>query len=141
MAAAALLAVTLVPVLMGYFVRGRILPERKNPLSRLLVWGYRPLYPGGLALQGPYPGAGGAGAVRHGIPVPRPGAGALCSATRGIRVTGSSERLGTLFPIERIWAPNSCRPLYEGDLLYMPTTLPGVSVGQGAASCCSRPTS
>lgn len=43
MAAAAGLAITLVPVLMGYFIRGRILPEHRNPLSRLLIWLYRPL--------------------------------------------------------------------------------------------------
>lgn len=38
MAAAAILSITLVPVLMGYFVRGRILPERKNPLNRIVIW-------------------------------------------------------------------------------------------------------
>ena len=43
MAAAAGLAITLVPVLMGYFIRGRILPEHRNPLNRLLIWLYRPL--------------------------------------------------------------------------------------------------
>ena len=42
MAAAAILSVTLVPVLMGYFIRGRIIPERKNPLNRLCIWIYRP---------------------------------------------------------------------------------------------------
>jgi Cu(I)/Ag(I) efflux system membrane protein CusA/SilA len=43
MAAAAILAITLVPVLMGYFVRGKILSEKKNPLNRLLIAGYKPL--------------------------------------------------------------------------------------------------
>ena len=43
MAAAALLAVTLVPVLVGYWVRGRILPEDRNPISRFLTWAYRPI--------------------------------------------------------------------------------------------------
>ena len=43
MAGAALLSVTLVPVLMRLFVRGRIMPERKNPLNRFLIWIYRPL--------------------------------------------------------------------------------------------------
>ncbi len=43
MAAAAILAITLVPVLMGYFVRGKILSENKNPLNRLLIAGYKPL--------------------------------------------------------------------------------------------------
>jgi len=43
MAAAAGLSITLVPVLMGYFIRGKIRPEEKNPLNRLLVAGYRPV--------------------------------------------------------------------------------------------------
>jgi Cu(I)/Ag(I) efflux system membrane protein CusA/SilA len=43
MAAAAILAITLVPVLMGYFVRGKILPEHKNPINRMLIAGYRPI--------------------------------------------------------------------------------------------------
>ena len=42
MAGAALLSITLVPVLMMLFVRGRILPERRNPVNRLLIWFYRP---------------------------------------------------------------------------------------------------
>jgi len=46
MAASAGLAVTLVPVLMGYFIRGRIPREETNPLSRLLIWIYRPLLRG-----------------------------------------------------------------------------------------------
>ena len=44
MAAAAGLSVTLVPVLMGYFIRGRIIPESRNPIDRLMIAGYRPLY-------------------------------------------------------------------------------------------------
>ena len=43
MAAAAILAITLVPILMGYFVRGKIISEKKNPLNRLLIAGYKPL--------------------------------------------------------------------------------------------------
>ena len=49
MAAAAGLAVTLVPVLMGYFIRGRIPREETNPLNRFLIWGYRPLLTAVLA--------------------------------------------------------------------------------------------
>ncbi|TDL84372.1 efflux RND transporter permease subunit [Meridianimarinicoccus aquatilis] len=49
MAAAAILSITLVPVLMGYFVRGRILPERKNPLNRLVVLLYRPFLDAAIA--------------------------------------------------------------------------------------------
>ena len=43
MAGAALLSVTLVPVLMLYFIRGRIMPEQKNPVNRFLIWAYRPI--------------------------------------------------------------------------------------------------
>ena len=52
MAAAALLSVTLVPVLMVLFVRGRIIPEHKNPLNRFLIWIYRPVITGGAAREG-----------------------------------------------------------------------------------------
>jgi Cu(I)/Ag(I) efflux system membrane protein CusA/SilA len=52
MAAAAGLAITVVPVLMGYFIRGRIVPERKNPVNRLLIAAYRPFI--GLALARPW---------------------------------------------------------------------------------------
>ncbi len=48
MAAAALLSVTLVPALMILFIRGRIIPERKNPLNRFLIWIYRPIIAGVL---------------------------------------------------------------------------------------------
>jgi len=49
MAAAAILSITLVPVLMGYFIRGRILPERKNPLNRIIIWLYRPFLDAAVA--------------------------------------------------------------------------------------------
>ncbi|WP_108259896.1 efflux RND transporter permease subunit [Mangrovicoccus ximenensis] len=49
MAAACILSVTLVPILMGWFVRGRILPERKNPVNRLCIWAYRPFLDAAVA--------------------------------------------------------------------------------------------
>ncbi|MGJ8605097.1 MAG: efflux RND transporter permease subunit, partial [Marivita sp.] len=49
MAAAAILSITLVPVLIGYFIRGRIIPERKNPLNRLVIWIYRPFLDAAVA--------------------------------------------------------------------------------------------
>src|SRR3546814_17872942 len=48
MAAAALLSVTLVPALMVIFVRGRIVPEHRNPINRFLIWVYRPVIRGVL---------------------------------------------------------------------------------------------
>ena len=65
MAGGALLSVTLVPVLMLLFMRGRILPEQRNPINRVLIWLYRPVI--GAVLRAPaadHP-AGRAGAGRH----------------------------------------------------------------------------
>jgi len=97
MAAAAILAVTLIPVLTGYWVRGRILPEERNPVSRLLIWIYRPLLLLCLRLRWLVLAAAVAGLALTAIPY---------------------KRLGSEF----------MPPLWEGDLLYMPTTLPGVSI-------------
>ena len=51
MAAAALLSVTLVPVLMLLFVRGRIMPEHRNPVNRVLIWLYRPVIRAALRVK------------------------------------------------------------------------------------------
>ena len=101
MAAAAGLSVTLVPVLMGYMIRGRIPRERKNPLNRALIAGYRPLLAG--VLRAPWLVLGIA---------------ALIAASALIPI----QRVGTEF----------LPPLYEGDLLYMPSALPGLSPGKAA---------
>ena len=101
MAAAAGLAVTLVPVLMMLFVRGRIVPEHRNPVNRLLIACYRPFIV--LALRHPWP---------------------LVLVSILITVAGLTplRHLGTEFMPE----------LDEGDLMYMPTTLPSLSVGKAA---------
>lgn len=96
MAAAAGLAITLVPVLMGYFIRGRIRGESANPLARGIIWLYRP------AIRG---------VVNHPWLVTL--AALLLAATVIIPLRG----IGTEFMPE----------LDEGDLMYMPTTLPGLS--------------
>ncbi|MHB8877760.1 MAG: efflux RND transporter permease subunit [Myxococcaceae bacterium] len=97
MAAAALLSVTLVPVLMGYWIRGRIRPEEKNPVNRALIGAYHPVVRFVLA---------------HGKAV-------LIAALLIIALTAIPFlRLGSEF----------MPPLYEGDILYMPTTLPGISI-------------
>jgi Cu(I)/Ag(I) efflux system membrane protein CusA/SilA len=97
MAAAALLSVTLVPALMAIFVRGRIVPEHRNPINRFLIWIYRPLI---------------AGVLRAKTFVIL-----LALVTLGVTIW-PARQLGTEF------MPN----LNEGTLLYMPTTLPGISV-------------
>ena len=101
MAAAALLSVTLVPALMVIFVRGKIIPEHKNPINRFLIWIYRP--------------------VIHGVLRAKTLVILLALAVLAVTVW-PARQLGTEF------MPN----LDEGTLLYMPTTLPGISVTKGA---------
>ncbi|WP_372340426.1 efflux RND transporter permease subunit [Parvularcula sp. IMCC14364] len=96
MAFAALLSVTLVPVLMLWLLKGRIAPEEKNPLNRFFIAAYRPVLQ--LALKFKW------------LTV---GAAIFMMAT----VAWPVSRLGSEF----------MPALYEGELLYMPTTLPGVS--------------
>lgn len=97
MAAAAGLSITLVPVLMGYFIRGKVTPEHKNPINRLLIAVYRPL-------------------IHAVIGFPR----ATLALAGVILVVG-------LWPLSRLGS-EFMPPLDEGDLLYMPTTYPGISV-------------
>ncbi|MEE3338794.1 MAG: efflux RND transporter permease subunit [Candidatus Latescibacterota bacterium] len=122
MAAAALLAITIVPVLMGYLVRGRILPETRNPINRFLLWCYRPVITWVLRNK----------AVVTGASLLILGATVMPYQSWVLdRVDGdwrrTLERFEILFPYERIGS-EFMPPLYEGDLLYMPTTLPGVSI-------------
>lgn len=99
MAAAAILAVTLVPVLMGYFIRGKVLPEQRNPLNRSLVAGYMPL-------------------LRKVLHYPKT-----------TLLVAFLLLLSALWPLQRIGS-EFIPPLDEGDLMYMPTTYPGISVGK-----------
>jgi len=97
MAAAALLSLSLVPVLVGYCVRGRILPQDRNPVSRLLICVYRPALSFVLRFR----------------------SSALAVAFLALVVSFVPfSRLGSEF-MPRLW---------EGDLLYMPTTLPSISI-------------
>lgn len=99
MAAAALLSVTLVPVLMGFFVKGHIRPERANPLNRWAAALYRPLLRWALRWRMPVLGVAAALLVVTLIPL---------------------RRLGSEF----------MPPLREGSLMYMPNTLPNLSLTQ-----------
>jgi Cu(I)/Ag(I) efflux system membrane protein CusA/SilA len=99
MAAAAGLSITLVPVLMGYFIRGHITPEAKNPVDRVLIAAYRPLI--NIVLKAP-------GTI-------------LLTAVLLVAIgLWPASRLGTEFMPD----------LDEGDLLYMPSTFPAVSIGK-----------
>jgi Cu(I)/Ag(I) efflux system membrane protein CusA/SilA len=97
MAGAAFLAITIVPVLMGYLVRGKIRPEHKNPVNRFLVWIYHPIIK--LVLK----------------------------AKTLVLLLAVVVLVLTYIPWKRIGS-EFMPPLNEGDLLYMPTTLPGISI-------------
>ena len=99
MAASAILAITLVPVLMGYFIRGKILPEHKNPVNRLLTKAYLPV-------------------LKQVLEHPKK---TLMLAVLVLLVG--------LWPLDKIGS-EFIPPLDEGDLMYMPTTYPGISIGK-----------
>lgn len=99
MAAAAALSITLVPVLMGYFVRGKIRSEEENPINRGLIAIYRPVL------------------------------GAILKAPALMLIAAFLLMLSALWPMKHIGS-EFMPPLDEGDLMYMPTTLPGISVGK-----------
>ncbi len=99
MAAAGLLAITLVPVLMGYFIRGKIRHEQQNPINRLLVGAYQPILKG--VLQFP----------------------------KSTLLLACLLATTALYPLGKIGS-EFMPPLDEGDLMYMPTTYPGISIGK-----------
>ncbi|CAM3860654.1 MULTISPECIES: efflux RND transporter permease subunit [Pseudoalteromonas] len=99
MAASAGLAITLVPVLMGYFIRGKVISEQKNPVNRLLVNTYKPL---------------------------------LNTVLRFPKMTLVLALVVVIigfYPVNKIGS-EFIPPLDEGDLMYMPTTYPGLSIGK-----------
>ncbi len=101
MAGAALLSVTLVPVLMLLFIRGKVLPEAKNPVNRFLIWVYRPIIEGVLRWKKL----------------------TIVLAVLALAVSWyPASRLGSEF----------MPTLNEGSLLYMPASLPGMSITKAA---------
>jgi len=99
MAASAALAITLVPVLMGYFIRGKVLAEHKNPVNRFLTFIYLP-------------------ALKTVLRFPK----MTLVAALAVLALG-------VYPLDKIGS-EFIPPLDEGDLMYMPTTYPGISIGQ-----------
>ena len=97
MMGSALLAITIVPILMGYLIRGKIKPEQENPVNRFLIWIYHPMIKVVLRKKG----------------------AVLIAAVVILTLTW--------IPIKRMGS-EFMPPLNEGDLLYMPTTLPGISI-------------
>ncbi len=99
MAASAALAITLIPVLMGYFIRGKITPEHKNPVNRFLTFIYLPV---------------------------------LKTVLRFPKITLLSSLVVIvigIYPLDKMGS-EFIPPLDEGDIMYMPTTYPGISIGQ-----------
>ena len=126
MAAAALLSITVVPVLIGFCLKGRIVDADRNPLNRLLTRGYVPVLDWLLRHKAATLAA--AAAVMFVSLFPFRSAVVERFAERpGSLAHQALSRLQRLFPLEMIGS-EFMPPLYEGDLLYMPTTLPGVSV-------------
>jgi Cu(I)/Ag(I) efflux system membrane protein CusA/SilA len=122
MAAAALLSITLAPVLMGWFIRGRIPSEEKNPLNRLLIWIYNPLLD--FVVKWRWAVIFTAGVIIVWVFLPW-----NWMASRVLpegKVRDAAFSVGKLFPYQNIGS-EFMPPLYEGDLLYMPTTFPGIS--------------
>ena len=97
MAGAAILAITIVPVLIGYFVRGKIRKEEDNPITRLLVKIYHPIVD------------------------------FVMKRRWWVMAAALVIMLVTIIPFSKLGS-EFMPPLYEGDLLYMPTTLPGISI-------------
>ena len=126
MAASALLAITIVPVLMGFFIRGRIMPERKNPLSRLLIWVYRPVIEWVLRHKVAVLMLAGAVLFISVFPFHSQVVSRFADQPQSLKYR-ALVKLDPAFPLEKIGS-EFMPPLYEGDLLYMPTTLPGISV-------------
>ena len=124
MAAAALLSVTLAPVLMGFFIRGRLPAEEKNPLNRFLIWLYHPVIDWVIRWRWAVLLGAGALIVWVFLPWNRVVTNHLPEGDSALRRW--AERAGRLFPYQNIGS-EFMPPLYEGDLLYMPTTFPGIS--------------
>ncbi|MBW2318205.1 MAG: efflux RND transporter permease subunit [Deltaproteobacteria bacterium] len=97
MLGSSVLAITIVPILMGYLIRGKIRPEGKNPVNRVLIWIYHPIIKLVLKMK-------------------------MLVILLAVVVLGL-----TYIPWKKIGS-EFMPPLNEGDLLYMPTTLPGISI-------------
>ncbi len=122
MGTAALLSITLAPVLMGFFIRGRIPAEEKNPVNRLLIWLYHPLLDHMIRFRWIVIGAAAALVVWVFFPW---NAWVVNSLPEG-GARNFAAKFGKAFPYQSLGS-EFMPPLYEGDLLYMPTTFPGIS--------------
>ena len=122
MAAAAFLSIIIAPILMGLFIRGRIIPEDRNPLARLLVAIYHPLL--ALSLKLKYLVI--AVALLLIVWVFLPWNYLVVDKLPEGHSKELAMKAGKLFPFQNL-GNEFMPPLYEGDLLYMPTTMPGIA--------------
>ena len=122
MGAAALLSITLAPILMGFFIRGKIPAEEKNPINRFLIWLYHPVID--FVIKWRWSVIFSAAALIVWVFFP------WNSLVAKILPDGKAKEwafsVGKIFPYQNIGS-EYMPPLYEGDLLYMPTTFPGIS--------------
>ena len=125
MAAAALLSITLAPILMGYFIRGKMLPEEKNPLNRFLIWVYHPVID--FVIRWRWAVLTGAAAIV--VWVFFPWNWAVTNRLPDGNGKVLARKVGRLFPYQNLGS-EFMPPLYEGDLLYMPSTFPGLGATQ-----------
>ena len=122
MAAAALLSITLAPVLMGFFIRGKIPAEEKNPINRLLIWFYHPVIDWVIKWRKSIITL----AVLAVVWVFFPWNQLVTSRLADGPAEQFAEKAGRFFPYQNLGS-EFMPPLNEGDLLYMPTTFPGIS--------------
>ncbi len=122
MAAAALLSITLAPILMGFFIRGKIPAEEKNPINRFLIWLYHPLLD--LVIRFRWAVIIGAAVLVGWVFLPWD-AWVVNRLPEG-SLKNLAAKASPAFPYQNIGS-EFMPPLYEGDLLYMPTTFPGLS--------------
>jgi len=122
MAAAALLSITLAPVLMGWFIRGRIPKEESNPFNRPLLWLYKPVVDFAINRRKLVLAA----SIVMVAWVFFPWNAIVARVLPHGRVQDSAFKAGAVFPYQNVGS-EFMPPLYEGDLLYMPTTFPGIS--------------
>ncbi len=122
MGAAAILSLTLAPILMGLFIRGRIPAEERNPLNRLFIWLYHPVVD--FVIKWRWPTILIAGAVIVWVFLPWNWLAARWLPEGPVREWAF--RAGRFFPYQNLGS-EFMPPLYEGDLLYMPTTFPGLA--------------
>src|SRR5882724_3288332 len=122
MAAAALLSITLAPILMGWFIRGKIPKEEKNPINRFLIWMYHPVI--NFVVKWRWQVIICASALIVWVFMPWNWLAARVLPQGAAR--DAAFQVGKLFPYQNIGS-EFMPPLDEGDLLYMPTTFPGIS--------------